>query len=689
MFYWFSIILEWPHAQQGLSTQHAYYSQYAPILDELTSYQQKLQQEGLAPAFGQEWSSHFAIKNDAPPQTVENHETSVGPKALYNHNLPYYLKRRSTTREPKVSTTTVQTTPHITNEHKGKDKINQVVIKNESEHAKKPIFDFDTKWPNIKHDTELDKQHANVAILNESLSKISEKVEEKKTAIKNFVDSSVDNINKTADGIYQQIGSESSKLIEKINKQLKTIENYLEQLNFGSIKRIDEDSSENFEDDDADHQPQKPNVVHSEIGKKLRSLELLDMNAELRGDLKTSISDAVKNAQDRFNKLIDEQIAKINRKIADVTDRFEAAFNKFQDTFSRITVPTFKPTITKVYTPPTYRTTTTKAPKLTTPKPSTSYWKSKSTTTPISAHSTKLTTPKPSTSYLKLKATTTPSLAHSTKFYDYSTTPEYFKYTVPTPKYKLKSFVSSDTVVTDLNRMDADVDDLKIADDAKNERVENEDAVVKMDSAAAAVDEIEEEEEEQSEPSDELKIEVDTVKSLDDLQSQVLEIVKDTLKSDTEDLESIENNQSEILENPEDKLESEKILESTFAEELRNELKEERKASTEGDEISNVDNFQAENLDDLAKKETEIEHEADEATVTNGSDGVPKLFEIDEDGVADNEDKEARFDDLSGDSPLLERNLNRRKNLDGVDIDDNEMLRIDETKASVDDEGNL
>lgn len=475
------------------------------------------------------------------------------------------------------------------------------------------------------------------------LNKISDKVEEKVTAIKKFVDSNVDNINKNADGVYQQIGSESSRLIEKINMKLKSVEKHLKKLNFSSVKRID-DFGDNFDDEDfedevhsiADNQPPKPNIVHSEIGKKLRGLELLDMDAELRGDLKTSISDAVKNAQDRFNKLIDAQVAKINKKIADITDKFESAFNKFQDTFSKITLPTLRPTPTSVYTAPTYETT----PKMTTKRSTTVYWKPKSTTS----------------------IPTNPP-----KHFDIYTTPEYFKFTIPTPKYMLETFKSSDTLMTDLNRMDADVDALKIVDNANDEPAENKDDVVEVDSVAAD-DEIEKGD--YSEPSDKLKIEVDRVKSLDELQSQVLEIVKDTLKSDIEDLKPIENNQSEMFENPEDKLESERILETAFADELRSELKEKSKLFTIENENSNADNLRAENLDDLAKKVTVIEHETEEVSVTNqdGSDDSLKSLEINEDDGVDIEGKEARFDEAV-DSPFSEHSLNRRKNLDGS-VDD-------------------
>lgn len=203
--------------------------------------------------------------------------------------------------------------------------------------------------------------------------------------------------------------------------------------------------------------------------------------------------------------------------------------------------------------------------------------------------------------------------------------------------------------MTDLNRMDADVDALEIVDDAKDETAKSDDDSVKIEALKPTVPAVnqldaktEEGENESSEPIDELKIEFDTAKSLDDLQSQVLENVKDTLKSDAGALEAIENNQSEAFENPEDKLESdtvEKVIESVLTEELRNELKEDKLIAND-DENSNTDNSQAENLDDSAKM---LEQEAigDTTTIQSSDDSVKSLV-LDEDDAIDIDDNEMR-----------------------------------------------
>lgn len=396
-------------------------------------------------------------------------------------------------------------------EQKGKPKCNHSVVKtdkgNESEKAKKPILAVDFKWPVIKHVKIVDKIHATenalIKSLSEALKKISEDVETKVTTIKLFLDKSVDNINSAKGAAYQQFAIESSKLVDTIHKKLKTIEGQLEKLKLGASGKIADSDFEDESPTNIDDIAPKTNVDHSEIEKELRSI---DLDAELRGDLKSSISDAVKNAHERFNKLIDENISKINNRIADITFKFEDAFSKFQETLGRL------PTPPKVYTPPTY----------------------------------KLTTPKPI----------------PTKFYGKSTTPEFFKYTVSPYLYKEHFLDVHGKAISELNRKDEDGGALEIVDNAKDDLAKSVNETTKLKPSVAAADQTDDKEpssKEDVKPTDELKSNVDTAKSLDDLQSQVLKNVKDTLKSDVEALEAIEKNQSEVLANPEDKLKSDKV----------------------------------------------------------------------------------------------------------------------------------
>lgn len=459
-----------------------------------------------------------------------------------------------------------------------------------NENAKKPIHE--TEWPHIEHDKFGDKQHENNPIvknLNATLNKISGKVDVKVSAIKHFIDKSVANINKTTNKVHQQIDSESSWLIDRINKKLKSIEKNLQRLKFGTAMRMND---EDFEEDDDEsiarsiaHIPlQTPNIVHSEISKKLRSMELLNMDAELRGNLKTSISEAVRSAQEKFNKLIDDQITKINEKITDVTLKFEGAFSKFQETIEKIQ----KPVADKIFTRP------------------------HPTFEPVTSIDLK---PKPTTSYLNTY-----------------TTPDYFKYTIPNVKHKQEDFVSSKTV--DTNRMYANVVVLKLVDDAKSELTKIGDDSEKIvdakniDNKASMNDFTEKD----LKHNDEVEIVVDTAKSLDDLQSEVLANVKDALKPEVEDLEAIENNQSEVLENSEDKLKSdtaESNMEAALAEEQSNEVGEDTLLAS-----SDTDSSEAKNSDYLEEKWDETEEES-ETTAQSVSDTMKMLEtgEDDDDGI--------------------------------------------------------
>lgn len=573
--------------------QPSYYSQFGPLLHDVASYQEKLYQQGLAPSYGQDLNPPFILTNNAaidnynPNPFDFHHETSVN-----NHKRPSYHQESNPAKRPPCTKQPV----HPTKEQ-GKHKLNFVRVdkKKENENAKHPyviVYDY----PGEVLAEQVKKANKSiVSDVSATVNKISGEVEKKVSAIKEFIDQTVDNINKTADGVYQQISDDSSWLIGKINRKLKSIEKHLERLKFGTVKRIDDwDFAEDDDDEDdealgrsiANNPSEKPNVVHSDIGKKLRSMELLSLDAELRGDLKTSISDAVRGAQDKFNKLIDDQVAKINNKIADVSSMFDGALKKFQDSIAKIPAPV----PAKLFNRPTS-------------KPSKKY--------------------EPS-SHIELPPYIFPE--------DAFTTPEYFKFTVPNgDQYKQDVFALSNTLIADLNRMDANVDSLEIVDDAEGDSAKSNDdsesgvAAEEIDNKAPMNDD----KEKDLKLDDELKIDVDTAKSLDDLQSQVLANVKDTLKSDGGDLEAIGNNQSEVLENPEDKLksdmaESDDDTEMTLTEELRGEV--------EGKLLA--ENSEAKNSDDLTEKADEIDDES--STTAQLLDDFVNALRIDED-VADDD----------------------------------------------------
>lgn len=634
-------------------------------MTDLASFQQRLYEQGLAPLYRpQELSPPFYLTNNASPNVY-------GP--VYQENVPAYH------HAPQKSSA-----DHFP-EHKGKHKCIHTVTddkKNEKEHAKKPISEKDFKLPAINLDKLADKVHASKPIVH-SLKETLDKTVEAVTAIPHLIDTVVKKpvaviisqvevgttdlidkikhtvkdfdkghedtavkgthyetdddelpvietvvkkpekdiklpatihdtvaeklyasmaianslkevIKKTSDAtaaavphlvdtvvkkpaaaVSHQVEVESTKLIDKINNKLKRIQGQLSKLKLGTASIADirslDDSEEEGEEDvfaarSIDDVSVTPNVVHSVVGKKLRSLEL---DAELRGNLKTSISDAVKTAQEKFNKLIDDQVSKINNKIADITLKFETAFGKFQDALVKYPTPPLKSLATVVPKAPETKTTE---------KHTTINWKPKTTTTPI------------------------PPVVF--EYNEKYTTPEYFKYTVPAHYGKFE-----DSTVADLNRMDSDAEALKIVDNAEDDLLEGTDDSTKAEPSVAE--------------DAEKKIGADEAKSMEDLQSQVLETVKDTLKSEIDaTVGAIEDNQSEVLANPVDKLNLdvvEKDIESALASELR-------KESDVVDENSNAD--------DSTKKLESIAEDGEEemaAGSQTSDDDLEKSFEIDDD----------------------------------------------------------
>ncbi|CRL02843.1 CLUMA_CG016117, isoform A [Clunio marinus] len=499
----------WDHVQERepVHYQPAYYEQFGPLLNEWNSYQDQLRQE-VVPINGMNWPP-FILTNNAAEQHHVNHHpnppvvykewTTESYPEGYKHTTESPIKTKTTTeapettskkkhhghfffkftttKSPKITPITMKSDHHV---HSGKDKHNHDVLvdkKNEHENAKKPLI---FRWPTVKpfkHEKD-DKHHeaSHVNKVHEIPDKINEEVDEKMHAIKDLLDNTVETINKQAEAIYNNIGKESSKLIEKIDDKIKIIEKKLEELK--TVKKVDGDYKELVDEvrSISDNQSPKPNIVHSEMGEKLRSLELLNAEAELRTDLKTSISDAVKNAQEKFNKLIDDKVYKINKKIYEITHKFDVAFEKINEALSKIPKPTFKPKPVKheyheyyeeKYPTPVYK------PKPTTKKPhkihASLIHKSTHKTTEAPPPAEELT--EKYTSPIKWKSKTTISNT------DDQTTPEYFKYTIPTPLYKEKNFEDI------LSRMDMNIDNLSIVDNARDDSDKSIDESVKIESS--------------------------------------------------------------------------------------------------------------------------------------------------------------------------------------------------------------
>lgn len=536
----------------------------------------------------------FVLVDETAPQ---DYQAQYHPRPSHHKKPCHHSSTTTTTKKPTTTKPKGEYHKHKSNDtafvHAHK--------KNEKENAKKPILE----------------NGATINRLNETIQKIGDNIEDKINAIKNYVEGSVSAINKAGDDIYQQVGNKTSTVFDKINKKLEKIEAQILNIRFGSIKRIDDD----LLDDDltVDGQPKfnlEPeipvaNVVESQFRANLdNSYRSLDDDMELRTDIKATIHDAIKKAQDSFNVLIDSKVLKINNKINDINNKFENAFNRFQEALGRIPKPV------KVFTPPTYKTTIPTKPSKKTEKYTTIYWTPKSTTwkpTPVSIE---------------------------------YTTPAYYRYTVSTPKF-----------------LRADEETVQIDDLLKSsiDRIDNANAV-NVDDTVKSIDE--------------QMVNVDTEKALEDLQTKILENVKDTLKSDSEDLAVIGEYQSEVSDNPEDKLKSDIVaveqeaseIENTLAEELRSELKaEEDKLITSSDsEKSQIDKADIETKSDDSAK---IPVVVDDVATQN----ILALENVDESKESFDSGEDENIYDNDGDEM---RSVDEPENLDN----DEENQKFDEGK---------
>jgi hypothetical protein len=315
----------------------------------------------------------------------------------------------------------------------------------------------------------------------ESIDKVSDQVDKAFIAIKQLVDKSVENLDNKAGQVQQEIGKEKSKLFEKFNKKFQAIEQHFKKFK-GSVKRMefddDEEEIENLEDvfDEA-RSIIRPNTIekNENEGKNLQSI---NMEAELRSDIKSSISDAIVATQEKFNKLVDDQVGKINKKIADVGDKLDSAISKLYSTVEKLKVIPSKVVKPDIVAPSKIEL---KEPKLTTPIPIIS-----------------------STLYEKL------------------TTPEYYKFTVPSIKYRKEETSIDDsiksTVMSDIK------EEKKINENSENDDIPQN--VAESTSVDGLIDA------EVQRRADKSEITSDNGKSVDDLQSEIIENVKDALKSD-------------------------------------------------------------------------------------------------------------------------------------------------------------
>lgn len=435
-----SLALEsgWTYQDNNYNQQNYYdqQQQHGDLVNDWNSYQQKLYEQGYYQQPSYNYDQHqYQYHHEPAPAVVHQHKG----KECKHKNIHTKHDEKEKHKEEVVATT------------------------------KKPApLQIDIGWPSsgAKPSHVEDKLHATQEIIsntfNETIDKVSDQVDKAFNAIKQLVDKSVENL----DNKSQIISKEKSKLVEKFNKKYQAIEKHFKKFK-GSVKRMEfEDDEEDEEDDDAVDELRsiiKPNAVEIEEGKKIST------------DIKSSIYDAIATAQEKFNKLVDDQVGKINKKISDVGDKLDVALDKFYSTVEKL--------------------------KVTPPKP-------------VSVAPTEIDwKPKP----------TTPIPIISTRFYEKFTTPEYYKYTVPSIKYrKDETAVDSieSTLMTDIKK--------KIDENSGND---DDIPIQKNDAESAKFDGlIDAEVERVAEKSEEITS--DNGKSVDDLQSQIIENVKEALKSD-------------------------------------------------------------------------------------------------------------------------------------------------------------
>jgi hypothetical protein len=412
-------------------------------VNDWNAYQQKLYEQGYyqQPSYNYYDQNQYQYQHQyyqpaaATPEITQHKGKDCKHKT---HNIHNKHDEKEIHMEPVTETTTTSTT------------------------KKPPILAIDIGWPtssSSKPSHVKDKLHATEELIsntfNETIDKVTDQVDKAFTAIKQLVDKSVENLDNKAGQVQQGIEKEKSKLFEKFNKKFQAIEQHFKKFK-GSVKRMDFDDDEKVEEGEEVVDELRsiiiPNKIESEEGK-----------AELRSDIKSSISDAIATAQEKFNKLVDDQVGKINKKIADVGDKLDDALNKFYSTVDTLKVTPSKPEIIA-----------------------------------------------PTKIDLKPKATTPlPILLSKT------TTPEYYKYTDPTVQYRKKEESAVDSIESVL------MSDIKeeIIDDMPKNIAESADVDGLIDVEVERVVEKSE-------------ITSDNGKSVDDLQSEIIENVKDALKSD-------------------------------------------------------------------------------------------------------------------------------------------------------------
>jgi hypothetical protein len=177
------------------------------------------------------------------------------------------------------------------------------------------------------------------------------------SGIKQKVDNNAAFTNQLNENVLNLISAQTNRVFDTLNKKLERIETILYRLRPGSFKSNDDEISEiEAIEGDIDE-------MRSLIDSRVDDNENMLRNEEKK-EPTSKVADALKNAGDRFNQMIDDQLSRFNNRITEINARTDNLFGQLQSAVKRI-----RPT-KKVYTPPTYKPT----------PPSVIDWKPKPTT---------------------------------------------------------------------------------------------------------------------------------------------------------------------------------------------------------------------------------------------------------------------------------------------------------------------
>lgn len=304
----------------------------------------------------------------------------------------------------------------------------------------------------------IDNQLVAVSNLNNNLAN---RTGNRTSAIRDFIDNQLSTVGNLSNNIFNTLNNRTRRIFNRINQRLQTIEKKLAAKNPQTANRQYDGDDDNFGDDDGNDNDSGENGdwdwdLFKSVNERLETIEKnLEARQEIDEDsdmgrslidsddekvegkiIRNPLPNAIKNAQDRFNKVIEDQVTRVSDRINQINDQVDQVFGRLQAAVANI-----KPTTVA-------QTTTTKVPSIIN-------WTPKSTTRQ-------------------------PPLLNAFT----EQTPSYFKYTVPDNSYR-----KEETDQMDVNDLQAEIvesvkDTMKLEGNS-DDKLKAEAAVVDVESALA------------------------------------------------------------------------------------------------------------------------------------------------------------------------------------------------------------